>query len=160
MTAPSWSEIYARAAFVEELFAPQRWIVGAPDGPWAEKEPIAEKTPVDFVEVFRVEHSRTGEGPYNSASALHDMAYAHCDAAHPNLWHDFEDPYSITRDHFFAFDSREALDSWFDGWHRQLAARGFVVTTYRVPADRVIHGRKQVVFERVAATPAGVQVLA
>lgn len=111
--------------------------------------------------VYRYENA-DGKGPYNAHwsagqyEAKYDMLYEHRDDAHP-AWSryneeldDYEMPEAqYTSAHLAGCDSREALDAWFDGWHKALEDNGFRVVEYTVPAENVIDGRSglQVAFK-------------
>ncbi|WTP74871.1 hypothetical protein OG778_23790 [Streptomyces sp. NBC_00184] len=108
--------------------------------------------------VWRVGHgsaldSGFPSGPYTctgmpeaSVSRLWGMASDHSNLTHPSP---YADPAlrSIAAHERCGFDSREALNNWFDGWAEALDEADFEVWSYTVPdwAARVgAHG--QVVF--------------
>ena len=111
----------------------------------------------DVVEVYRVEHRTDGSGPYNPRGAdaprMFRMAEEHQDENHPGPYEggEFDFPFDLRDDHFFGFQSLDLLTAWFDGWLAKLDAAGYRVATYRVPADAVVLGRHQCVFERERA---------
>jgi hypothetical protein len=108
----------------------------------------------DVVEVYRVEHRTDGSGPYNPRGAdaprMYRMAQEHQDPDHPGPYEGDEFPwgFDVQDDHFFGFQSLDLLTAWFDGWLADLDRAGYRVATYKVPADAVVLGRHQCVFER------------
>jgi hypothetical protein len=112
--------------------------------------------PTDLVDVFRVEHRETRDGPYTVdviPESFFDMYDAHDDRdGHPNANHDPLLGYGVRKSrHFFGFASTQQLTDWFDGWADLLQRHGFHVATYRLHRSLVIEGRWQVLFEREAA---------
>lgn len=96
--------------------------------------------------VYRYENA-FGGGPYRSGSWFSsmqhmDMCDAHIGAHHPTWGADFTydqlDDIGDLSEYLAACDSRESLDAWFDGWHDMLAANGFRVVEYTVPAENVL----------------------
>jgi hypothetical protein len=82
------------------------------------------------------------------------MRWDHCDDRHPSpYWDDALE--SIRDEEHCAFDSREALDGWFEHeWRVMLFAYGFKVYEYEVPGARVgEYG--QALFRRDSATLIG-----
>lgn len=121
---------------------------------------ILELEMADTRTVYRYENDK-GEGPYRHhhkgyENPLQSMCNSHADGAHPawSLCMSCLDPWGcdcddyapevdedeVTSDYVAACASREALDAWFDGWHEQLAANGFKVVEYTVPAENVVDG--------------------
>lgn len=70
------------------------------------------------------------------------MCDAHEGDHHPTWCPVFSDEFEDIPDDRYraACASRKALDAWFDGWHEQLAANGFKVVEYTVPAENVVDG--------------------
>ncbi|WP_433858212.1 hypothetical protein [Streptomyces kronopolitis] len=113
--------------------------------------------------VYRVGH-RTAldagfpSGPYTCEGldpehvvALWGMAGDHTNGSHPSP---FADPLLKGIEPFerCGFDSREALDTWFEGWESRLDAAGFIVWEYDVPDWAARVGRNgQVVFNNFEA---------
>ncbi|MER5894745.1 hypothetical protein [Streptomyces sp. NPDC001876] len=79
-------------------------------------------------------------GPYchgseldsDTAERINDMRYAHCDDRHPSPH--WDRTLNLIRDEErCGFNSREALDGWFEGFTKLLAECGFRVYVYDVP---------------------------
>lgn len=117
--------------------------------------------------VWRVGHksaldSGFPSGPYTctglndeDTSRVWGMASEHSNATHPSP---YADPalYGIASFERCGFDSREALNEWFDGWTDALEASGFVVWKYEVPDWAARVGRMgQVVFDAHEAVEVG-----
>ena len=114
-------------------------------------------TEPDLVDVYRVEHRHTAEGPYNfSRSAddrLWDMGIELSDRAHPSPELDGKFPWRELRDeHIFGFKRPEQAAKWFRGWTDLLVELGYVLAVYRVPAHTLLIGRTQLAFPRASAT--------
>ncbi|MGX1133217.1 hypothetical protein RKD49_005407 [Streptomyces glaucescens] len=126
------------------------------------------------MKVWRVEHETlidesTGfpAGPYRCAGKLEDeshrlalrnMSWAHCAEDHISPSADARLEYCIMRDEVCGLMSREALDTWFNEWHKTLSAAGFMISVYEVPKDAVRVGSNgQVVFKHSAATRVGAE---
>lgn len=118
--------------------------------------------------VYRVEHRTYGHGPYVVPLSAyecgafcddkceHDQAYDEACRVSGRLCRDHSlnkdhpPPKMIARDYFCAFDSREALDTWFDGHADILHEAGFIVRVYK--ADKVVPDTLgQVVFRKTSA---------
>lgn len=80
---------------------------------------------------------------------LYDMYMKHCDAEHPSPGWDYDLKY-IRSDERCGFDSREALDEWFKGYHGVLDTCGFTVWVYESDEYRV-GSRGQVLFSALWA---------
>lgn len=92
--------------------------------------------------VYRYE-DRKGVGPYRSSTWLDYEAHStmcedHAGDHHPTWLTD-----GMTAAYYgngrwkAAFNSRESLDAWFEGWHETLEANGFCVREYKVPIGDV-----------------------
>ena len=106
--------------------------------------------------VYRVEHAGSGLGPYNHFGwgkdvEIERMFYDHCDSLHPAPGEDGIDSLAIKAEHRFGFKDLDHLRTWFAGWLKPLADRGFVIQEYRVPIRGMLRGRKQVAFDRTRA---------
>ncbi|WP_030737294.1 hypothetical protein [Streptomyces sp. NRRL S-31] len=123
------------------------------------------------MKVWRVEHSTANGwcaplGPYRTSYSalpikdreiLHGMGRSHADGTHraPGLDPDIR---YIDADEVCGLDSREALDTWFQGWHTELERTGFMVSVYEVPTKSVRCGSNgQVVFKAHAAVRVGAE---
>lgn len=113
--------------------------------------------------VYRVEHHRTGEGPYRAGDRSISHPY---DQRHPIPQEDGDmmDRVSdveratgkrlISRSWMdepatgrFGFPSLSAFRTWFDrGLRERLASEGFVIREYYVPADHVAATAVQAIF--------------
>ncbi|MEU6684409.1 hypothetical protein [Streptomyces sp. NPDC046832] len=96
------------------------------------------------MKVWRVGHSTALDngfpsGPYTAKGMPHadydrlrGMGFSHCDDRHPSP---YADPAlrGIDTTERCGFDSREALNAWFDGWTQALSEAGCVVWEYEVP---------------------------
>jgi hypothetical protein len=108
--------------------------------------------------VYRIEHRVERSGPYGgpeSFGRLDEMQYAHSDRSHPNPYHDGGFPLrgdEIRRYHLFAFDSVEALRTWFLGFLDLLEDCDYVLATYAVDDAHIIRGRRQLVYDGREAT--------
>lgn len=99
---------------------------------------------MDMRTVYRYENC-LGRGPYNSiwfdGEQQETLQWAHCDEDHPTWSVDFNPDWYET-DGVTAWRSGcaslRALQSWFKGWEDILAANGFRVVSYLVPANQVI----------------------
>ncbi|MFJ8955604.1 hypothetical protein ACIRO1_36485 [Streptomyces sp. NPDC102381] len=109
--------------------------------------------------VWRVGHSKALDdgvpsGPYTcknvdekSSVRLWGMAGDHSNSTHPSP---YADPLlrGIASYERCGFNSREALNTWFDGWIEALDSAGFEVWSYEVPDWAARVGRHgQVVFD-------------
>jgi len=100
--------------------------------------------------IWRYENSQ-GEGPYmarhlnNEAQRVQDRLHGehrYRPETHPGAGLDFECRDGWDRsDHIFGCPSREALNTWFLGFHTDLKAVGFQIRTYQVPARFVARGK-------------------
>ncbi len=108
--------------------------------------------------VFRVE-TPEGRGPYNCAGhevtveeqdLATEIAWAHSDWDHPPP---NRDGIGWIRDEeVCGFTARHKAREWFAEWADVLDEQGFVLSVYRVAADRIRAGFRQAVFEIDAAT--------
>lgn len=96
--------------------------------------------------VYRYE-GQNGMGPYQLGAWPDDAdsdklcAVHNYRADHPAWGVDFYSHWKLSEEGYLAAcDSREALDTWFDGWQDQLEANGFKVVEYTVPAENVVDG--------------------
>lgn len=84
------------------------------------------------------------------------MGRAHIDSAHLCPFYDPKLEYHIDADEMCAFNSRYALDAWFDGWAERLQEAGFVVGCYEVPDSAIrVGGFGQAVFTALEARSLG-----
>lgn len=102
---------------------------------------------METVEFYRVEHVSTRRGPYTSGNyrligALEDRHGWASEDTHPNPRCD-EGLGSIAMDEFCGFSSIAQMTEWFDGFAGALAAHGFVIRVYDLPADQVRVGARQ-----------------
>ncbi|WP_030240712.1 MULTISPECIES: hypothetical protein [unclassified Streptomyces] len=108
--------------------------------------------------VWRVGHrsaldSGFPSGPYTAKGltdaqygALSGMGWAHSDMQHPCPYADHR-LRGIAKEERCGFDSREALNEWFDGWTEAMSEADFLVWEYDVPDWAVrVGGLGQVVF--------------
>ncbi len=107
------------------------------------------------ITLYRIEDPDTGTGPYTGRDwrGKARMRYAHQGDRHPAPWMD-PDLGLIRWTEVCACDSPATLKAWFHGFWDALAAAGFEVRAYTVPADRVRIGKYgQAVFDRQDAPP-------
>ena len=123
--------------------------------------------------VYRVETGDTLEGPYSTdhCTVWHEHDYAECsnckrnsyswvlqdlhnDEDHPGPADDLsaEDFHRFTSDHRFGFASQDQCLTWFAAEWDDLAALGYVIRVFEVPADAVLFGGNQVAFDYEAAS--------
>lgn len=108
----------------------------------------------DVVEVYRIEDSETGMGPYRDSwqdPIREEMEDFHNSDSvyHPGpLYSDLGWTYE---DEFFGCESLKSLEDWFEGYYGHLLSTGFVVKLYVVPASDVRVGRLQVKFRKIHA---------
>lgn len=97
-----------------------------------------------MINVYRIETAE-GEGPYCSSKMV-ELDIRIDD--HPSPW---SDGISIPSHNFICgFDSISKLMAWFDPSDRKiLQSKGFVMVVYQ--SDDVVHGYKQVMFNRKTA---------
>lgn len=100
------------------------------------------------MKVYRVEHRTYGHGPYlvpvdnYPESGEDDTAYYDAVALSGKLCsdHAFSDehppPTLIYPNEVCAFESRQDLDRWFDGWHDYLRVVGYIVRVYETAKPR------------------------
>ncbi|QBZ73411.1 hypothetical protein SEA_HEATHER_41 [Streptomyces phage Heather] len=110
------------------------------------------------MKVWRVAHGTVTwcgfpTGPYScgglteeAVKPLLGMGLDHTPAKQPSPYED-RSIRGIDSTERCGFNSREALDEWFDGWTNELSACGFEVWEYDVPDSAARAGRRgQVVF--------------
>ncbi|MFE9026202.1 hypothetical protein ACFYOA_08055 [Streptomyces iakyrus] len=119
------------------------------------------------MKVWRVGHKTSRQldfpsGPYTrrgvpreQSELLDGMGWSHGDDEHPSP--SFDPALGgIALHERCGFDSREALNKWFDGWLVQLDMADFVVWAYEVPDSAARVGKHgQVVFSTTDATELG-----
>ena len=101
---------------------------------------------VKMVEVYRVEHYASGNGPYNA-----DFNWTDC-------WHDEENGHpvprldgleSFPRSYYFGFETHEQLCAWFSRSERtRLGFHDYVISVYSVSSRMIRKGGKQIVFNK------------
>lgn len=111
--------------------------------------------------VYRIEHGKTGRGPYNPTptgdldldvqimAAAAWLQQAHCDDEHPTPVSDGIGWTTLMRrsDWLCAFLSVQDAHNWFTtDILLRLRRLGYVFAAYEVPDVAVKHGEKQVVF--------------
>lgn len=116
--------------------------------------------------VYRIEHTVTGQGPYNPGVLPEEHRAPHAKLkANPSMsYWDRKDAQPVPEDDglppqwgfpaelFFGFDSPEALAAWFgEDYVEKAAAAGFVAAVYYVPFSKVLVGGHQVAFPRADA---------
>ncbi len=109
----------------------------------------------NVITLYRVEDPDTGHGPYNARGwdGYGAMRNAHQGRRHPAPWMDHELG-SIRMVEVCACDSPATLKAWFAGFWGDLAAAGFEVRAYTLPAECVRIGKYgQAVFDRDDAPP-------
>ena len=97
--------------------------------------------------VFRVEHKKTGIGPYrHETSSLYEMRHAHSDEEHPGWW---IDSILVDANYYAGFSNPNKLISWFWGFFPDLKREGFHVVIYEVHPKNVEIGvsKKQLAFK-------------
>lgn len=100
-------------------------------------------------------YSHNGVIPSDASARLWAMADDHSYGTHPSPHADFALGW-IDAHERCGFDSRDALNSWFDDWTTALAVSGFCVWEYEVPDDAVRVGRRgQAVFSALEAVEVG-----
>lgn len=103
---------------------------------------------VKMVDVYRVEHYTSGDGPYN---ALGWEDSWHCaDNGHPAP--KFDGLESFPPSYFFGFESHKQLCEWFSRSERACLSRnGYVISVYSVSSRMIRKGGKQIVFNKKRA---------
>ena len=114
------------------------------------------------MQVFRVEHPETFDGPFNSYHGFYcgEVRALYSDPIHfPAAWDDcFDSSHFIAgnyRDHVCGLDTLKLLRYWFE--HPivvpRLAACGYQITEFDVHPDNVRFGKslKQLMFDRTKA---------
>lgn len=96
--------------------------------------------------VYRVEHSKTGIGPYHSVQ-LYNVLNPHFSEQHPTP---ASDGVEYTDDHVFGFQTLDDLEAWFCDTEvlLYLVAYGFEIKVYRPKEKNVVVGGRQVAFIR------------
>lgn len=103
--------------------------------------------------VYRVEHSETGDGPYQGVHANDDLADAHRgDLTHPSPGFDDGINGHDWRGKVCGFTSIDGFKKWFVRWRKRLAGEGFVLSVYEVDSHRVIRGSHQAMFPKELAS--------
>lgn len=102
-----------------------------------------------MVDVYRVEHYTSGDGPYGVYSSWEDSW--HCaDNGHPVPRLDGLE--SFPPSYSFGFESHEQLREWFSLSERaRLARLGYVISVYSVSSRMIRKGGKQIVFNKKRA---------
>lgn len=106
------------------------------------------------VVVYRVE-TKDGEGPYRGGDAaygIRDLMGDICQASevHPSPWEDGIDP---GPDAFFGFSTEDQMREWFSESIRTgISKKGFTCNAYSVPMEKVQFGKKQIAFDKNAAS--------
>lgn len=97
--------------------------------------------------------------PQEASDALEDMYGDHTDDSHKTPYGDGR-LRGIRENERCGFNSREALDEWFAGWHETLDGHGFVVWVYEVDDDECRVGDNgQTVFNDAWADEIGTEGL-
>lgn len=107
--------------------------------------------------IYRIEHSATNVGPYNSSTpfvntAQYDMGWSHTNDTHPSMWRDIIKPRSNRvkhRSYYCGFSDIDRMLTWFDGWFDVLRDNGFHIAIYS--ANNVLDGQYQTVFVKRSA---------
>jgi hypothetical protein len=109
------------------------------------------------VEVYRIEHAETREGPYGGSPISYALANDHAEESHPSPAEDriVYHVWDVPREWYCALTTREGLLEWFEGWTDRLHENGFVLARYLVDADEVYPGRVQLMFNKGAAVHLG-----
>lgn len=108
--------------------------------------------------VYRVEHVRTGDGPFGaeSSQALRDAMSAHC-ARWPALIAEIHElcPEFRPDYHFCGLLRLSLVNEWFGPFQQELTAAGFSVFAYEPLVSNVLRSsdESQVAFARYAPTP-------
>lgn len=113
--------------------------------------------------IVRVEHTKSGEGPYTHYPRTNHFMYANSTQGddHPlpseeesiaDEWHDLSIT-SASLEWVFGFRDAEQYVRWFtSSFHWEgLALDNFVVMEYEVPSEKVISGDRQMIFHRNSA---------
>ena len=101
---------------------------------------------VKMVEVYRVEHYNSGNGPYGAFFNWTDC------------WHNAENGHpvpkldgleSFPKGYFFGFETHEQLCEWISRSERaRLARHGYVISVYSVSSRMIRKGGKQLAFNK------------
>lgn len=108
--------------------------------------------------VYRVEHVRTGNGPFgaDTTQAMRDALSAHC-ARWPALIAEIHElcPEFRPDYHFCAVRRLSLVNEWFGPFQQELTLAGFSVFAYYPLATNVLHSadESQVAFARYGPTP-------
>jgi len=108
--------------------------------------------------LWRVQHKKTGHGPYRHWMAeeapelIHEMIQHHNrdPKCHPSPYNDGITEYADNMR--CAFVSEADLREWFKGHLRDLANHGFVMAIVSVPYDNIRFGRIQAAYRDEVAT--------
>lgn len=118
------------------------------------------------MEVYRVQHPVTGQGPYAQSTrdrcpkawAAVEPHYMTGDESHPSPWCDGLASWhrELSHEALFGFVSKWSLRRWFPKAAREAFAEdGLELIVLNVPASAVRRGGKQCVFDPGLATLAG-----
>ena len=104
---------------------------------------------VKMVDVYRVEHYTSGDGPYGADPSWQDSW--HCaDNGHPAPKFDGLEWFPLS--YFFGFESYEQLLEWFSWSEREcLSHHDYVISVYSVSSRMIRKGGKQIVFNKKKA---------
>ncbi len=113
--------------------------------------------------VYRVEHKKTGTGPYVSCKLPQEARYiasqlnsAHsCSSDHPVVVWDMIDggEFKFQRNMYCGFPSIERLLKWFGGFTPQLGRHGFVIRVYEANSVFFTASGLQIAFRKAYAKP-------
>src|SRR5262245_35261562 len=100
--------------------------------------------------VYRVEHRDDRTGPY-SFDFYDEKPDTRASSHHPEFNNPSGEPWPAT--YLYGFSSRDHLRRWWDDPDERATLRmeGFVIACYRVPAEAVVLGPNQLVFDSARA---------
>ena len=103
---------------------------------------------VKMVEVYRVEHYTSGDGPYHTYGWEDSW---HC-AVNGHPLPKLDGLESFPKSYSFGFESHKQLLEWFSRSERaRLARHGYVISVYSVSSRMIRNGGKQLVFNKKKA---------
>ena len=104
---------------------------------------------VKMVDVYRIEHHTSGNGPY-VVDFLWEDSWHCADNGHPAPKLDGLE--SFPKSYSFGFESHKQLREWFSWSERaRLARHGYVISVYSVSSRMIRKGSKQLVFNKKKA---------
>jgi hypothetical protein len=115
--------------------------------------------------VYRVEHEKTGEGPYNSGHYLQQMMNWEAERRgvarhhHPAPMNDGISMSKLSYE-VFGFKSFEQYQDWFAGYEDWLHTNGYVLAVYETWTEGILYGERQLAFDREKSVKVSVESLA